>query len=75
MQHSQLISMRIDKDTLGQVDKIRIGRSYLTRSRVITSILECVIRCAKEEDILKMCHSFDPYSDGFVINVSTLRKF
>ena len=75
MERTKLISMRINKDTLEQVDKLRIGRSYLTRSRVITSILECVIQCAKEEDIMKMCHSFDPYSDGFIINVSTLRKF
>lgn len=69
MAQTQLISMRIEKDSIKRIEALCESRRYLNRSIIINLILTAVLFCCDDDGILDIVHSFDPISDGLKIKV------
>lgn len=54
MENLKLISVRLDADTLKKIDHIASEHSYLNRSRVINSILQCALACSDDDTLWQM---------------------
>ena len=71
MQHSQLISLRLDATSLEAIDKICEPRKYLNRSRVINCLLSAMLHCCTGSGLFDVLNCYDPVSDGIKIVVLT----
>lgn len=74
MQHSQLISLRLDATSLEAIDKICAPRKYLNRSRVINCLLSAMLHCCQGTGLFDVLNCYDPVGDGAIINVSFKSK-
>lgn len=70
MSRTKLISLRIDKQTLVEIDKLAESHRYANRSWVINHLLKAVLQCTIGGQVWKLIHSFDPFSDGITIHIT-----
>lgn len=70
MERSRLICIRVPLEVLKQLDKMSSTASYLNRSRIINSILTAVVKCCPGDEVWKIIHTYDPYSDGLRLSVT-----
>lgn len=74
MRRTKLISLRIDEQTLVKIDELAKNHGYVNRSWVINHLLKAVMQCTIGGQVWKLIHSYDPFSDGFVINITKRDK-
>lgn len=70
MSRTKLISLRIDEQTLVEIDNIAKIRGYTNRSWVINHLLKAVLQCTVNGQVWKLIHSYDPFSDGYTIHIT-----
>lgn len=69
MKRTTLISLRINTETLKVVDKLAPISFGKSRTSVINDLLLALVFCASDDDLRKILESYDPYSDGIVVNI------
>lgn len=67
---TRMISLRMNKNVLRDVDRYVRNRRYLSRSRVIELCVTAFMQCATEGSKQRLFESLDPYDDGLVVSVS-----
>lgn len=70
MSRTKLISLRIDEQTLVEIDKLSKNHRYANRSWAINHLLKAVLQCTIGGQVWKLIHSFDPFSDGITIHIT-----
>lgn len=70
MSRTKLISLRIDEQTLFWIDELAKGHRYTNRSFVINHLLKAVLQCTDVNQLWKLVHCYDPYSDGIMIFIT-----
>ena len=74
MEKSKLISLRLNTSTWATIDRIADASEYLTRSRIINSILDAMTTCVMNNGLWIVLNSFDPYADGIEIYIKKRNK-
>lgn len=74
MNKTKLISVRIDEDTLVEMQKFISTSRYWKRNAVINSILTSLFMNAEQEDIRKLVNWLKHSYDKLKISVETSRK-
>lgn len=67
MEAKQLISVRMDKETLNLIDRFLEHRSYWSRSAVMANVLFAVMKCADDETLWTMMSTSFPYEKGYTV--------
>ena len=67
MEAKKLISVRLDQETLDNIDKFLEHRSYYTRSSVIASLLHTIMKCADDVTLLNMMTTRFLYEKGYTV--------
>lgn len=70
MSRTKLISLRIDEETLVEIDELAKGHGFVNRSWVINHLLKAVLQCTIAGQVWKLIHSYDPFSDGITIHIT-----
>lgn len=70
MSRTKLISLRIDEQTLVEIDKLAKERKYVKRSFIINILLKAMLQCTTGIQIWRLIHSYDPFSDGYTIHIT-----
>lgn len=73
MDKTKIISVRIDNDTLEEIQKFIVRRRYWKRNAVINSILTSLFMNANEEDIHKLITWWKRSSAKLEISVKASR--
>lgn len=74
MKRTTLISLRINTETLKVVDKLVPLSFGKSRTSVINDLLQALVFCTSDDNIRKVLESYDPYSDGIVVNIDKQPK-
>lgn len=69
MDRTKLVSVRIDNDTVDEIQKFVFAYRYRKRNAVINSILTSIFRNAKQEDIIKLVTWWKHSSEKLEISV------
>lgn len=70
MSRTKLISLRIDEQTLVNIDEIAKDQKYVNRSFVINHLLKAVLKCTMGGQLWKLVHCYDPFSEGITIHIT-----
>lgn len=70
MSKTKLISIRIDEQTLVEIDELAKSQRYVNRSFVINHLLKAVLQCTMSGQLWKLVHCYDPFSEGITIHIT-----
>ena len=70
MSRTKLVSLRIDKETLNDIDEIAKSQRYFNRSFLINHLLKAVLNCTIDKQFWKLINCYDPVSEGFYIHIT-----
>lgn len=70
MSRTKLISLRIDEQTLVEIDELAESQKYINRSFVINHLLKAVLQCTMGGQLWKLVHCYDPFSEGITIHIT-----
>lgn len=70
MSRTKLISLRIDEQTLVEIDELAKSKRYVNRSFVINHLLKAVLQCTMGGQLWKLVHCYDPFSEGITIHIT-----
>lgn len=70
MANKKIVSLRMSKDLLQDVDNYLLRRPYLNRSSLIEKCVSAVMRCASEKDTHLVLKTYDPFAEGVIIQVA-----
>lgn len=62
--------MRIDEQTLVEIDELAKSQRYVNRSFVINHLLKAVLECTMGGQLWKLVHCYDPFSEGITIHIT-----
>lgn len=70
MSRTKLISLRIDEQTLYEIDELAKSQRYVNRSFVINHLIKAVLQCTMGGQLWKLVHCYDPFSEGITIHIT-----
>lgn len=68
MEKMQLISIRLEPDTLRKIDELASRHEYLCRSAIINNILRAVIKCSAHGTLWKIISTYSPHTCGYTVH-------
>lgn len=69
MTNRKLISVRVEQELLNLIDQLCESDKSINRSHVINNLLCAMLKCYDGDILWKIASCYDPFTDGFVINI------
>lgn len=64
----KLVSMRLPEELISAIDRYVTQRAYLTRTLVISNILQNAWQCSDESTLHEMIETWDAFSSGYTVH-------
>lgn len=68
MDRLKLISIRVEKDVLADIDALSAKSNGITRSAMINNILHAVLRCASPQVLWRLVSTWQPDKSGYTVD-------
>lgn len=70
-QNLKLVSMRLPERLISAIDQYAAYRKYLTRTQVISNILQNVWDCSNQDTLQELIETWDAFSSGYTVHFTS----
>lgn len=71
---SKVVTFRLDDNTIQGLDKVLADFPQIDRSTVLRRLIEAFVKCMSNDARWRLLSSYDPYSDGLLMEVGHVMK-
>lgn len=71
---SKVVTFRLDDSTIQDLDKVLSDFPQIDRSTALRRLIEGFVKCMTNDARWRLLSSYDPYSDGLLMEVGHIVK-